>query len=226
MSDAALQLHGLVKVFHQGERRLEVLRGADLTVRPGEMVALLGPSGAGKSTLLQICGLLEKPDSGELSIAGKEARKLSEAERTALRGRTIGFVYQYHHLLPEFSALENIVMPQLIVGRSKAEAKARAQSLLAEVGLAERASHRPARLSGGEQQRVAIARALANQPALLLADEPTGNLDPGTGGRVFDLLIGMVREKGLAALIATHNPALAERMDRRLRLEDGRIVEG
>jgi lipoprotein-releasing system ATP-binding protein len=226
MSDAALRLHGLVKVFQQGERRLEVLRCADLTVHPGEMVALLGPSGAGKSTLLQICGLLEQPDSGELSIAGKEARKLSEAERTGLRGRTIGFVYQYHHLLPEFSALENIVMPQLIIGHSKAQAKERALSLLEEVGLAERASHRPARLSGGEQQRVAIARALANQPALLLADEPTGNLDPGTGGRVFDLLIGMVREKGLAALIATHNPDLAKRMDRRLRLEDGRIVEG
>jgi len=226
MSNAALSIQGLVKVFSQGERRLEVLRGAELTVNAGEMVALVGPSGAGKSTLLQICGLLEKPDSGELSIAGEAASKLSEVKRTALRGRTIGFVYQYHHLLPEFSALENLVIPQLITGTPKAEARERARSLLADVGLSEREGHRPARLSGGEQQRVAIARALANRPALLLADEPTGNLDPATGDRVFELLIGLVRDKGLAALIATHNPTLAERMDRRLRLEDGRIVEG
>ena len=226
MSDVTLSIQGLVKVFEQGERRLEVLRGADLSVRAGEMVALVGPSGAGKSTLLQICGLLEKPDSGALSIAGEDAAKLSEVKRTALRGRTIGFVYQYHHLLPEFSALENLMIPQLITGTPKAEARERAQSLLADVGLSERAGHRPARLSGGEQQRVAIARALANRPALLLADEPTGNLDPATGDRVFELLIGLVRDKGLAALIATHNPSLADRMDRRLRLEDGRIVEG
>ena len=226
MSDAALKIEDLHKVFSQGERRLEVLRGASLMVQPGEMVALVGPSGAGKSTLLQICGLLEKPDSGQLSIAGEEAASLSEARRTGLRGRTIGFVYQYHHLLPEFSALENIVMPQLIVGKSRTEARKRAEMLLADVGLSDRAGHRPARLSGGEQQRVAIARALANEPALLLADEPTGNLDPQTGGRVFELLIGLVRDKGLAALIATHNPDLAARMDRRLRLEDGRIVEG
>jgi len=226
MSNAALSIQGLVKVFSQGERRLEVLRGAELTVNAGEMVALVGPSGAGKSTLLQICGLLEKPDSGELSIAGEAVSKLSEVKRTALRGRTIGFVYQYHHLLPEFSALENLVIPQLITGTPKAEARERARSLLADVGLSEREGHRPARLSGGEQQRVAIARALANRPALLLADEPTGNLDPATGDRVFELLIGLVRDKGLAALIATHNPTLAERMDRRLRLEDGRIVEG
>ena len=222
----ALSVQGLVKVFRQGGKPLEVLRGADLSVKPGEMVALVGPSGAGKSTLLQICGLLERPDGGELSIAGEATAKLSESKRTALRGRTIGFVYQYHHLLPEFSALENIVIPQLIADVPRWKARERAESLLAEVGLSERTGHRPARLSGGEQQRVAIARALANQPALLLADEPTGNLDPGTGDRVFDLLIGMVREKGLAALIATHNPRLAERMDRRLRLEDGRIVEG
>jgi lipoprotein-releasing system ATP-binding protein len=218
-----LRLEGIGRTFHQGGRDLEVLRGVTLQVEPGELVALVGPSGAGKSTLLHIAGLLEHADRGEVLIGGAAASKLDDGARTALRRKTIGFVYQYHHLLPEFSALENIVLPQMIAGRSKAKARARAQELLDMVGLAERASHRPARLSGGEQQRVAIARGLANVPSLLLADEPTGNLDPQTAGSVFEALIRMVRGAGLGVLIATHNMDLAARMDRTLTLADGHV---
>lgn len=226
MSNAVLSLSAVRKVFDQGGRKLEVLKGADLQIQSGEMVALVGPSGAGKSTLLQICGLLEGADGGEIAIDGNASSGLSERQRTALRGRTIGFVYQYHHLLPEFSALENIMIPQLITDKPRGVARQRAETLLRQVGLEDRAGHRPGQLSGGEQQRVAMARALANGPALLLADEPTGNLDPGTGDRVFEVLTTLVREEGLAALIATHNYELAARMDRTLRLQDGRIVEG
>ncbi len=226
MSNAVLSLTGVRKVFNQGGRKLEVLRGADLTIQRGEMVALVGPSGAGKSTLLQICGLLEGADGGEIAIDGNLSSGLGERQRTALRGRTIGFVYQYHHLLPEFSALENIVIPQLIADKPRGVARQRAERLLQQVGLEDRAGHRPGQLSGGEQQRVAMARALANGPALLLADEPTGNLDPGTGDRVFEVLTTLVREEGLAALIATHNYDLAARMDHTLSLQDGRILEG
>ncbi len=220
-----LALLGVNRTFHQAGKTLEVLREANLEVRPGEMVALVGPSGAGKSTLLHVAGLLERPDSGDVLIEGRAAGRLSDRERTLLRRDTIGFVYQYHHLLPEFSARENIVVPQMIAGLSRRLAGSRADELLATVGLADRASHRPGLLSGGEQQRVAIARALANAPRILLADEPTGNLDPETGERVFDLLVKLAHGAGLAALIATHNMALARRMDRMLRLEGGAVVE-
>jgi lipoprotein-releasing system ATP-binding protein len=221
-----LSLCGVVRRFRQGGAVLEVLRGVDLEIRPGEIVALVGPSGSGKSTLLHIAGLLERPDEGTVAIAGCDAGDLDDAGRTALRLAHLGFVYQYHHLLPEFSALENVVVPQMISGRDRAEARDHATKILERVGLAERLTHRPGRLSGGEQQRVAIARALANGPALLLADEPTGNLDPETAGRVFEMLIELVRTAGLAALIATHNPDLARRMDRILTLSEGRAVEG
>jgi lipoprotein-releasing system ATP-binding protein len=217
----ALALDGIVRRFRQGGERLEVLAGASLSVNAGEAVALVGPSGAGKSTLLQIAGLLERPDDGEVSIAGHACNRLGDAQRTAIRRRRIGFVYQYHHLLPEFSALENVVIPQMIAGRPRREAAERAKRLLTHVGLAQRLTHRPARLSGGEQQRVALARALANRPLLLIADEPTGNLDPNTAAQVFALLIDLVRRGGLAALIATHNHELARRMDRVLALHDG-----
>ncbi len=223
---AALALRDIRRTFHQGDRTLEVLRGAELELRPGEIVALVGPSGAGKSTLLHIAGLLEKPDGGDVLLDGRPAAGLSDAERTALRGRYLGFVYQYHHLLPEFSALENVMLPQMLVGTSRAVARSRAHELLTMVGLAERESHRPARLSGGEQQRVAIARAVANAPRVLLADEPTGNLDHATSDTVFRQLLALTRGAGLAALIATHNPELAARMDRIVRLEDGLIVPG
>jgi lipoprotein-releasing system ATP-binding protein len=222
----ALELQGVVKTFHQAERSLEVLRAVDLTIAAGELVALVGPSGAGKSTLLHIAGLLERPDGGEVLIQGRACSRLSDRERTALRRGTIGFVYQYHHLLPEFSALENLVVPQMIAGHGRPRARGRGRELLEIVGLEERANHRPARLSGGEQQRVAIARALANNPAILLADEPTGNLDPHTADAVFELLVQLVRGVGLAALIATHNMVLAGRMDRILRLDDGHVLEG
>ncbi len=224
MSDT-LSLRGLKRTFHQGDATLDVLNGADLTIRAGEIVALVGPSGAGKSTLLQIAGLLERPDGGEVIIDGKNCARLSDDKRTALRREHLGFVYQYHHLLPEFSALENVCLPQLIRGRSKREARVRAQALLDSMGLGKRADHRPGQLSGGEQQRVAIARALANAPRLLLADEPTGNLDPHTSDGVFVELLRLVREEGLAALIATHNPELARRMDRTVSLRDGLVVE-
>ncbi len=221
----ALSLGGVVRRFRQGRETLDVLCGAAMTVAAGEIVALVGPSGAGKSTLLQICGLLEKPDEGTVALAGVEAGRLSDQDRTRLRREHLGFVYQYHHLLPEFSALENVVIPQMIARKGRKAAEQRGMELLNRMGLAERASHRPGQLSGGEQQRVAIARALANGPRLLLADEPTGNLDPHTSDGVFNELLSMVRGEGLAALIATHNPDLARRMDRIVTLQDGRVVE-
>lgn len=227
MSDTTsprLRLADVRQTFHQGETSLEVLRGIDLDIRAGEIVALVGPSGSGKSTLLQIAGLLERAQEGEVEIAGISAGKLSEDERTKVRRERLGFVYQYHHLLPEFSARENIVIPQMIAGKRKAVANVRADELLAKMGLSARADHRPARLSGGEQQRVAIARALANAPSVLLADEPTGNLDPTTADGVFNLLVDLVRTQGVGALIATHNPELAKRMDRVLRLDGGKLT--
>jgi len=220
-ADNVLVLKDVKRGFAQGAARLEVLRGVSLAVRCGELVALVGPSGCGKSTLLHIAGLLEQADSGEIWIGGKNGAALPDDARSALRRDTMGFVYQYHHLLREFSALENVVVPQMIAGRARAEAAKRAQALLSQVGLAARIGHRPAELSGGEQQRVAIARALANQPQLLLADEPTGNLDEHTADEVFGLLLRLVRDAGLGALIATHNTALAARMDRRLTLHEG-----
>ncbi len=223
---AALTLRDIRRTFHQGDKTLEVLRGAALDLRPGEIVALVGPSGAGKSTLLHIAGLLEKPDGGDVLLDGRPAAGLSDSERTALRGRYLGFVYQYHHLLPEFSALENVMLPQMLAGIGRGVARTRARELLKMVGLSERESHRPARLSGGEQQRVAIARAVANAPRVLLADEPTGNLDHTTSDAVFRQLLALTRGAGLAALIATHNPELASRMDRVVRLEDGLLIEG
>ena len=222
MSDAALELDGIVRTFHQAGRPLEVLRGASMRLESGEMVALVGPSGAGKSTLLHIAGLLERADGGEIRIEGEPCGRMPDRQRTELRSRRLGFVYQFHHLLPDFSALENVMMPLMIARRGGA--RARAAELLAAVGLAERASHRPARLSGGEQQRVAVARALANEPAILLADEPTGNLDPRTAAEVFEQLVRLMRESGLAALVATHNMDLAGRMDRALVLADGRLA--
>jgi len=227
MSDrgvAALRLAGIRRTYVQADRRLDILRGVNLDLRPGEMVALVGPSGAGKSTLLHIAGLLEWPDAGTIHIDGIDASSLGDAERTRLRRHKLGFVYQSHHLLPEFTAEENVVLPQLVAGLTKAEARGRARELLAMVGLAERASHRPGALSGGEQQRVAIIRAVANAPAVLLADEPTGNLDPATADRVFGQLMALVREAGLAALVATHNLDLARRMDRALTISEGRLV--
>ncbi|MEM7526439.1 MAG: ABC transporter ATP-binding protein [Pseudomonadota bacterium] len=220
----ALALAGVERGYGMAERRLDVLRGADLVIMPGEAIALVAPSGAGKSTLLQIAGLLDTPDAGGISVAGQDLTAATEATRTAARCRLIGFVYQFHHLLPEFSAEENVVLPQLAAGQVPARAAEHARDLLGRVGLAERAKHRPAELSGGEQQRVAICRALANAPGLLLADEPTGNLDPETSERVFTMLLGLVRETGLAALVATHNHTLAARMDRIVRLEAGLIV--
>jgi lipoprotein-releasing system ATP-binding protein len=220
-----LKLLGVERRYHDAAGELVVLGGADLEIFPGEMVALVAPSGAGKSTLLHIAGLLERPDGGEVFIAGKPTGKLNDVELTKLRRLQIGFVYQFHHLLPEFSALENVMMPQLIRGIDYAEAMKRSAQLLAYMRVKERATHRPAELSGGEQQRVAIARAVANAPRLLLADEPTGNLDPATAGFVFDGLIRLVRASKLAAVIATHNHDLAARMDRRITLRDGKIVE-
>jgi lipoprotein-releasing system ATP-binding protein len=217
----ALHLQDLRRAYAQGSRVIEVLKGATASLYPGEAVALLGPSGAGKSTLLHIAGLLERPDAGAVVIDGTDCVKLNDGERTRLRRAEIGFVYQFHHLLPEFSALENIVLPQLILGLTRADAEDRARQLLYSLGLDERADHRPAQLSGGEQQRVAIARAVANGPKLLLADEPTGNLDPHTAERVFEQLLSLVRQSGVAALIATHNLDLPARMDRTLRLMDG-----
>jgi lipoprotein-releasing system ATP-binding protein len=220
----ALRLEGVCRGYGTGAQRIEVLRGADLTVAAGEIVALVAPSGAGKSTLLQIAGLLDRPDSGRVLIGGQDATGLNEAGRTGLRRTGIGFVYQFHHLLPEFSAEENLVLPQRAAGVATGAAAARARALLGAVGLAARTGHRPAELSGGEQQRVAVARALANRPRLLLADEPTGNLDPETAGRVFEVLLGVVRGEGVGALIATHNPDLAARMDRTVTLREGRVA--
>ena len=225
MSDQVLTLAGVTRTFAQGGSRLEVIHDASFTIRRGEMVALVGPSGSGKSTLLQIAGLLERPSGGTIELAGRAVAGLADDARTALRRTMLGFVYQYHHLLPEFSALENVVLPQMIAGRPRRVARERGLELLTRVGLAERASHRPARLSGGEQQRVAIARALVNRPALLLADEPTGNLDQRTAEEAFELLAELVRGEGLAALIATHNLDLAGRMDRTLTIQDGVVLE-
>ncbi len=221
MSEAALQLDKVTRVYHQAGVDLNVFHDISFTLAPGEIVALVGQSGAGKSSLLHIAGLLEGSTSGEVIIAGRAASRLPEVERTTIRRETLGFVYQAHHLLPEFSALENVAMPRRIAGETRASAEIEAKRLLGEVGLAERLTHRPAQLSGGEQQRVAIARALGNAPRILLADEPTGNLDPQTADSVFDMLIALVRAEGLAALIATHNYALAKKMDRTLLLQDG-----
>lgn len=224
MSDV-LNLSGIEKTYNAGKpNEINVLSGADLSIARGEVVALVAPSGAGKSTLLHIAGLLDSPTAGAVSISGQNVAGLSERRRTGIRRAEVGFVYQFHHLLPEFSALENIVLPQLVNGVSQADAETRAQGLLASVGLADRASHRPAEMSGGEQQRVAFCRALANTPKLLLADEPTGNLDPETAEVVFEALMNLARTEGLSAVIATHNPELAARMDRTVRLENGRIV--
>jgi lipoprotein-releasing system ATP-binding protein len=225
MSEPVLALAGVEKTYNRGRPgEVRVLRGIDLTIAPGEIVALVAPSGAGKSTLLHIAGLLDTADGGQVRIAGVEMTGRSDRARTEARRDRIGFVYQFHHLLPEFSALENVVLPQLAAGRPAAAAAARARDLLDRVGVGPRAGHRPAALSGGEQQRVAVCRALANAPALLLADEPTGNLDPDTSDQVFAVLMELVRDTGLSALIATHNLSLAARMDRTLRLDAGRIV--
>jgi lipoprotein-releasing system ATP-binding protein len=223
MTQLALELVGVRRVFRQAGVDLTVLDGIDLALQPGELVALVGPSGAGKSTLLHIAGLLERPSAGAVRIAGNECGGLSDDRRTQLRRATLGFVYQFHHLLPEFSALENVVIPQMIAGVGRAAARVKAAELLRQVGLGERLSHRPARLSGGEQQRVAIVRALANDPNVLLADEPTGNLDHATAEGVMATLIEVTRATGLAALIATHNLELARRLDRIVTLEDGRL---
>jgi lipoprotein-releasing system ATP-binding protein len=220
-----LRLAGLRRTFRQGHREIRVLDGASADIYPGQAVALVGPSGAGKSTLLHIAGLLEAAEGGSVVVDGRECMGLSEGERTRVRRYAMGFVYQFHQLLPEFSALENVIIPQLIFGRRNSDAKKRAKALLSSVGLGERFHHRPAELSGGEQQRTAICRALANEPRLLLADEPTGNLDPRTSERVFEVLLELVHRTGVAALIATHNLDLAARMDRTLQLAEGHLHE-
>jgi lipoprotein-releasing system ATP-binding protein len=227
MSEAtpALWLEGIERRYGRGETTIEVLCGADLALQPGQSVALVAPSGAGKSTLLHLAGLLERPDAGEVHVGGAPTSAMSDDRRTALRRAEIGFVYQFHHLLPEFSALENVALPQMIAGLKRAEAAARARELLGHLGLGARETHRPAELSGGEQQRVAIARAMANAPRVLLADEPTGNLDPKTADHVFDALASLVKASDVAALVATHNMDLAARMDRRVTLREGRVVE-
>lgn len=226
MSEPALALSGIEKTYNPGTPgEVQVLRGAGLSLAPGEAVALVAPSGAGKSTLLHIAGLLDTADSGQVRIGGKELGGAPDSRRTAVRRGEVGFVYQFHHLLPEFSALENVILPQLANGVPRARAAERAGALLEKVGVAERAGHRPAALSGGEQQRVAFCRAMANAPRVLLADEPTGNLDPGTADQVFAALMQLVRDTGMAALIATHNLELAARMDRVLTLEEGRLSE-
>ena len=222
--DAPLVLEGVVRRFHQAGNTLEVLRGASLAVKAGELVALTAPSGAGKSTLLHIAGLLEKADGGEVRLGGKPTSRMNDGERTGMRRKYLGFVYQFHYLLPEFSAIENVMIPMMVDGVARGEARQRASDLLGRVGLAQRETHRPARLSGGEQQRVAIVRALANRPHVLLADEPTGNLDPHTADTVFEELMKLVRTTGLAALIATHNPEIARRMDRAVTLREGLLV--
>ena len=221
--EAALELRGVRRVFKQAGTELVVLNGIDLAVRPGEVVALVGQSGAGKSTLLHVAGLLERPDGGTVLIGTEDCGRLNDERRTLLRRSAIGFVYQFHHLLPEFSALENVMLPQMIAGVQRRHARDKAAALLERVGLMPRAGHRPARLSGGEQQRVAIARALVNEPEILLGDEPTGNLDHATGESVLDTLLDLVRHSGLAALIATHNLDLARRLDRIVALADGRL---
>jgi lipoprotein-releasing system ATP-binding protein len=226
LATAALRLDGVARRFREGDGTLEVFRDVSAQLVPGELVALVGPSGAGKSSLLHMAGLLEAPSGGEVFLGGVAASSLPDRERTRLRRDTIGFVYQAHHLLPEFDALENVMLPQMIAGRSRAQAKKEAARLLGIMGLSERLDHRPSQLSGGEQQRVAIARALANRPKLLLADEPTGNLDPRTAAGVFDALVHIVRNEGAAGLVATHNLELAVKMDRVLVLHEGRLVDG
>ena len=225
MSDGpALRITGLNQTFHQGGRELKVLRDLDMTVDRGEAVALIGPSGSGKSTLLHAAGLLEQPDGGEIEIAGQRCSTMGDAQRTVIRRKQLGFVYQFHHLLPEFTALENVMMPMRLARAPKSEGLSRAEKLLGEMGLADRIGHAPAQLSGGEQQRVAIARALANQPVLLLADEPTGNLDQATAELVFEELLLAVRDRGLSMLVATHDVMIADRLDRVVRLQDGHVV--
>jgi lipoprotein-releasing system ATP-binding protein len=225
MSKPVLSIRGLDRTYVTGDKRLPILRGVDIDVYPGEVVGLIGPSGSGKSSLLHAAGLLEQPDAGHIHVAGQEATNRDDRERTRLRLNHIGFVYQFHHLLPEFTALDNVALPQRIAGRSKTEARDRALELLTALGLADRVEHQPAQLSGGEQQRVAVARALANRPALLLADEPTGNLDPATSKIVFQALHDLVRSTGVAALIATHNMELAGYMERVFALKDGHLEE-
>jgi lipoprotein-releasing system ATP-binding protein len=221
-----LRLENVSRRYKEGEGQLEIFRDLNMVLQAGEVVALVGQSGAGKSSLLHMAGLLEAPSAGEIYIGGKAVSHLSEQERTRIRRDMIGFVYQAHHLLPEFNALENVILPQMIAGKSRGEAGVEAKRILTALGLGARLTHRPAQLSGGEQQRVAIARALANKPRILLADEPTGNLDPKTAGGVFDALIAITRAQGVGALIATHNFALAARMDRALLLDQGRLVPG
>ncbi len=224
-NDPVLRLKEVTRTFEQGGARLKVFRDADLSIFPGQLVALVGPSGCGKSSLLHIAGLLEKPDFGEVLINGERCSRLSDDRRTQIRRLQVGFVYQFHHLLPEFTAMENVVLPQLIAGLDRGQAEDRASSLLGRLGLGQRLEHLPSQLSGGEQQRVAIGRALANGPDLLLADEPTGNLDPRTAEQVYAELVTLVREHKLTALIATHNLELAEHMDRIVRLEDGKLLD-
>lgn len=223
-ADVILKLSGLEKTFEQGGRVLSIFKNLNMKIESGELVALVGPSGAGKSTLLQIAGLLDKPTAGQVIINREPAQTMNDAERTRLRREFIGFVYQFHHLLPEFSALENVALPQIILGTGKSAAKDKAAEVLSSLGLKNRLDHRPAQLSGGEQQRVAIARALANDPQLLFADEPTGNLDPGTASEVFDILTEQVRQRNIGALVATHNMDLADQMDRILELKSGKII--
>jgi len=223
--DPVLLMWKIERRFVDAEQTLNIIRGADLAIWPGQSVALIAPSGTGKSTLLHMAGLLEKPDAGEIYIGGTATSTLDDKARTAIRRETLGFVYQAHHLLPEFTALENVMLPQMIGGLDRGEARLRAADLLRFLGLGERLTHRPSELSGGEQQRVAIARAVANRPRVLLADEPTGNLDPATSERVFITLLSLVKATGLAALIATHNLELARRMDRRVTIRDGLVVE-
>lgn len=225
MSSPVLSIRGLKRTYKSGDKLLTVLNGVDLDIQPGEIVGLIGPSGSGKSSLLHAAGLLEHPDAGAITIEGRDCSDLSDRQRTRVRLATIGFVYQAHHLLAEFSALDNVALPQMIAGRPRKAARDRALTLLTELGLAERAHHQPAQMSGGEQQRVAIARALANAPRLLLADEPTGNLDPTTSAAVFENLYALARSQGVAALVATHNLELARHMDRVVALKDGLLEE-
>lgn len=225
MADFALKLNNISKAYQQGSQKLSILNEVSFELNKGETVALIGPSGCGKTTMLQICGLLDNADSGEVLINGKATAKFSDDEKTATRKTELGFIYQFHHLLPEFTALENVIIPQMINGNNKKMAAKRAKYLLDKMGLKNRINHRPSELSGGEQQRVAIARALANSPALLLADEPTGNLDPETAANVFAILTDMVKEISLATLIVTHNPELAKKMDRVITIQNGRLIE-
>ena len=220
-----LELKNVYRSFKQGNQTLQVLRGVNLDIEKGEIIALVGPSGSGKSTLLQLAGLLEKPTKGDIYIEGQKCSTLSDAVRTSLRRDCLGFVYQYHNLLADFDALENVMLPQLIAGKKEKDAREFARWLLKKMGLEKRLQHRPSEMSGGEQQRVAIARALANTPKLLLADEPTGNLDPKTSEVVFNELLSIVKETGLSALVATHNFDLADRMDRKVRLEEGKLID-